>query len=239
MKAILMAAGVGSRISKTIQKPKSTLPIGDTTIIGHTVKMLTDAGIEVAVVVGYRKKDIFRALEGLPVTYFFSPFYKVTNSMASLWFARSFLKEGQDVILANADVFWEQQILDELLADDHRIVMLGDRSRADQGDYFFQVSSENLLNEYGKNLPEDARDCEYVGIAKLKADFIGTFKDLLEEAVEQEVYELWWENVLYDNAIQYPVYVHDVEGKFWSEVDVIEDYERIKEYVMKSKEKVL
>lgn len=74
MRAVIMAAGMGRRMNNSIEMPKSILPVGETTIIRHTVKMLTDNGISTAVVVGYRKNDIYSALQGLPVTYYFNPF---------------------------------------------------------------------------------------------------------------------------------------------------------------------
>ena len=235
MKAVLMAAGMGRRISSFIEVPKSTLPIEDTTIIRHTVQMLLDNGIEVAVVVGYRKKDIYKALEGLPVTYYFNPFFKVTNSMASLWFAQDFLDPNDGCILANADVFWEQEILDILLNDTHDIAMLGDKNRGQVGDYCFELTKDGFINDYGKELSSESKDTEYVGVAKISSNFTGTFKELLNKAVELEVYDLWWENVLYGNCILYPVYVHDISSLFWAEVDVMSDYQRILKYLADKK----
>lgn len=50
MKAILLAAGKGSRISKTINNvPKSTLLINNEPLIHRTVRILLSKGIEVAV----------------------------------------------------------------------------------------------------------------------------------------------------------------------------------------------
>lgn len=231
MRAVLMAAGVGRRISDSVEKPKSTLSVGDTTIIRHTVEMLVDNGIDVAVVVGYRKHDIYKALEGLPVTYFFSPFYKVTNSMASLWFAKKFLKKDEDVLLANADVYWEEDLLNSLLKDEHQISMLVDKSRGAVGDYCFELTDDGYINDYGKELAVDKKHCEYVGVAKVRGEFITTFKDLLEDAVENEVYDLWWENVLYCNCIEHPIFTIDVGDSFWGEVDVMDDYRRILNYI--------
>lgn len=231
MRAVLMAAGVGRRISDSVEKPKSTLSVGDTTIIRHTVEMLVDNGIDVAVVVGYRKHDIYKALEGLPVTYFFSPFYKVTNSMASLWFAKKFLKKDEDILFANADVYWEEDLLNSLLKDEHQISMLVDKSRGAVGDYCFELTDDGYINDYGKELAVDKKHCEYVGVAKVRGEFITTFKDLLEDAVENEVYDLWWENVLYCNCIEHPIFTIDVGDSFWGEVDVMDDYRRILNYI--------
>ena len=50
MKAILLAAGRGTRISKYIKEiPKSTLPIKDgTPLIRHTAEIMLSKGIEVS-----------------------------------------------------------------------------------------------------------------------------------------------------------------------------------------------
>ena len=53
MKAILMAAGVGSRISRSVNKPKSTLEVDGVPLITRTIDMLISKGIEVAVVIGF------------------------------------------------------------------------------------------------------------------------------------------------------------------------------------------
>ena len=59
MKAILMAAGRGTRISRMIEEvPKSTLPINGVPLIAHTVQMLKKLGFEVIVCVGYRQQLI-------------------------------------------------------------------------------------------------------------------------------------------------------------------------------------
>ena len=163
MRAVIMAAGMGRRMNNSIEMPKSILPVGETTIIRHTVKMLTDNGISTAVVVGYRKNDIYSALQGLPVTYYFNPFFKVTNSMASLWFAKEFLSSKDDIILCNADVFWQEDILNEVLKDDHRIVMLGDKTRGSVGDYCFELTEDSFINSFGKNLEDGKKHTEYVG----------------------------------------------------------------------------
>lgn len=229
MKAILMAAGVGSRISRSVNKPKSTLEIDGVPLITRTVDMLISKGIDVAVVVGFRSDDIRKALEGRKVCFYENPFFRVTNSMASLWFARDFLCDD-DLILANADVFWGDGIYESLMSDEDDIAMLADASRAKVGDYFFKVK-DGLLVSYGKDLPPEDRDTEYVGMAKIKRDFVPRFKSNLEEMVRQERYDLWWENVLYEHISEIPVHIKDVSDYFWAEIDYIDDYERILEYL--------
>lgn len=230
MKAILMAAGVGSRMGQAINGPKCVLDVAGTPLIRRTVSILREHGIDVAISVGYKKELVYHALEGLDVRYHFNPFFKVTNSMASLWFARDFIDCTDDVILGNADVFWEDDILELLLSDQRDAVMLVDTSRVDVGDYFFKTEN-GRVTAYGKELTKSNRNCEYVGLAKLKANFLPGFKSRIDQCVEEEVYNLWWENVLYNHLKEYPVYALDVEGRFWGEVDYIEDYARILNHI--------
>ena len=99
MRAVLMAAGVGSRISREVRKPKSLLDIGNGELLLHyTVKMLKRHGLDVTIVVGYQKELFYEALKGLDVTFVVNPFYRVSNSIASLWFAKDLLDTGEDYL---------------------------------------------------------------------------------------------------------------------------------------------
>lgn len=229
MKAILMAAGIGSRISRAVSKPKSTLDVGGVPLIARTVDMLIAEGVEVAVVVGFKSAEVRQALQGRDVRFFVNPFYRVTNSMASLWFAREFLN-GDDVLLANADVFWGEGMYEDLMSDTNDIVMLGDESRVDVGDYFFLVE-DGLIKGFGKELERADRTTEYVGIARVAGHMVPQFRQRLEALVVAERYDLWWENVLYEHIDETPVHVRDMSDFFWAEIDYIDDYQRILDYI--------
>lgn len=225
MKAILLAAGRGSRISRYIgENPKCTLDIGGIPLIRHTVEMLLKNGIDVSIVIGYNKEMVINSLEGLNVKFYYNPFFDVTNSIASLWFARKELY-GEDIIIANADVFWEQCILNILKEDDQEQVMLMDSSM--HLDYLFKCEGNKLIN-YGKGLEDYSG--EYVGIAKLNKSFLNRFNGRLEKLIEKQKHELWWENILYSFIEEIDINVKDIKGVFWSEIDFIEDYHRIIEY---------
>lgn len=230
MKAILMAAGMGTRISSETNKPKSLLPLKNESLIMHTVKMLLENNIDVNIILGYKGECIKEELTGLPVTYFENPFYKVTNSIASLWFARDILCD-EDIILGNADVFYTQEMLDILKAETNEVVMVADSSRITVGDYFFKCDDNFKLIDYGKELKEKDRSCEYVGIAKIKKEFLPKFKQQLVSLVHNGEYNYWWENTLYTMINEVDVNVKDINGLFWGEVDTKEDYRRILNYI--------
>lgn len=225
MKAILLAAGRGTRISRYVgEKPKCTLDIGGISLIRNTVEMLLKNQIATSVVVGYNKEMIINSLEGLNVKYYYNPFYDVTNSIASLWFAKKELT-GDDILIANADVFWEQEILNTILNDDQEQVLLMDTGK--NQDYLFKCEGKKIV-AYGKELEEYTG--EYVGIAKIRENFLNKFNGRLESLIEKQNHNLWWEDVLYSFTEEIDINTKDINGLFWSEIDYIEDYNRIVEY---------
>lgn len=230
MKAILMAAGRGSRISRHIgDLPKCTLDIGGTTLIEHTVDMLVRHDIDVSIIVGYHKEAIQDVLAPYPVTFYVNPFYDVTNSIASLWFARKELLQD-DLILANADVYWDEDLLQILLDEQETPVMLGDSSRKEEGDYLFKWDDTFRLLDHGKDLKRPNITGEYVGIAKLLLKDQAAFNERMEAMIMAQKHQVWWENVLYETLDQNRIHVRDIAPLFWGEVDYIEDYSRICAY---------
>lgn len=226
MKAILLAAGKGTRISRMIEQvPKSTLPINGVPLIRYTITMLSKRNIECCVCVGYEKEKIYEALHGLDVKYYNNPFYNVTNSIASLWFAKDFMDD--DMIIMNADVFISEEILDLVLVQPYDNVLTIDKTRTEIGDYFFQTTDSGSLKKYGKELPLRERSGEYVGLAKLEQSFLPCFLERLDEMIEELKHDKWWENVLYSMTEERNINTVDVNGAFWSEIDYFDDYERI------------
>lgn len=227
MKAILLAAGIGSRISNDIgQMPKSMLDVNGQPLIVHTVELLQKNHIEVIVITGFKHRVIEDTLKDYHVRVYYNPFFKVTNSIGSLWYARNEFYNTNEVLIANADVYYTQDLLDKIFSSQHDNFLLSDRTRVNVGDYFF-LSKDGVLQKYGKELTREERDSEYVGIGVLKKEWVLKFHDQLCSMIENGEYNLWWENVLYSLVGQESIYTVDVDGIFWSEVDTIKDYQRV------------
>lgn len=238
MKAILLAAGRGTRIARNVEMvPKSTLPVGGIPLIRRSVKLLQEAGMKCVVCTGYKEEKIKEALHGLDeITYCYNPFFDVTNSIASIWFAREELND--DLLVLNADVFFSKEILDLVMKDSRNPVMAIDRSRVKVGDYFFSTAWDGRIEKYGKGLPLELRSCEYVGIAKIEKSFLPLFLVRMEEMICTQQHSAWWENILYSftDKKEQNIYTVDVDGRFWAEIDYFDDYERIIDYIARLKE---
>lgn len=228
MRALILAAGRGTRISRYLSgKPKCTVDIGGVTLIENTINKLKDIGInDIALIVGYNQNEIRKILKNYDVEFYYNPFYDVTNSAASAWFAKEFIKEDEDLIIMNGDVYAEVSLLKEVVEEKMSPVLFSDNTRKEEGDYKFYYEN-NILMKYGKELEGNDITGEYVGIAKINKNFIKKFKESLEEMINNQKHSLWWENALYRLIDKQDIYIKDVGGKFWAEVDYIEDYERI------------
>lgn len=229
MKAILLAAGVGSRISKENGNiPKSLMLVNGRPMLQHTVELLLRNGMDVVVITGFQHRLLEDVLKTYPVKTVYNPFFAVTNSIGSLWMAREeFCTE--EIFLANADVYYTQELLDRIRTAPYDQFLLSDDTRADQGDYFL-LSENGILRKYGKELTRSERNCEYVGIAVVRNRWVRKFHTRLCEMIEAGQYNLWWENVLYSLVDEDEIRTFDVSGIFWSEVDTMEDYRRVLDY---------
>jgi len=225
MKIIVMAAGVGSRLAEiSNDSPKCLIKAGSETLIQRIVRLCRNRGLDdITIVTGYKSKRIKEKV-GTLVNYVENPFFSVTNSIASLWLARH--KLDGDVILMNADLFFEPIILDRILEQSKPAVMLSDSTRIETADYRFAFRQDRIIN-YGKDLSNKETDGEYVGIARIDRSFVNTFKTRLEHLVLSGSINSWWEDALYSFIPErIPIYHLDIAGTFWTEIDYLSDYNR-------------
>lgn len=228
MKVLLLAAGRGTRISRYLAgNPKCTVDIGEKRLIEYTIDLLHSRGItDIAIVLGYRAEVIQEVLRGKNVTFYYNPFYDVTNSVASAWFAKDFLTAWDDTLIMNADVYLEAALLDRILSCNKSPVMFADGTRKENADYKFKYSN-GILEKFGKELMGDDVSGEYVGIGRFSKEFMPEFVDKMEKLINTQQHGVWWENILYTMTEEREINIEEVDGLFWAEVDYVEDYERI------------
>ena len=229
MKAILLAAGRGTRISRHIDgRPKCTVRLDENvTLIEYSIDLLHRKGIEdITLVLGYRGDMIKKLLAGKGVRFAENPFFDVTNSIASLWFARQEFQGADAFILMNADVFLSAKALDVILEEKRSPVLFYDVTRREEADYKL-CCINNRVVKYGKELSLEDTSGEYIGCARFSSEFLPTFTARLDELIRQQKHSMWWEDVLYSLSAEQAVLAEDLRGAFWGEVDFIEDFNRI------------
>jgi len=234
MKAIILVAGKGSRISEKINGiPKCTLPLPNgTPMIRRTVEMMLELEIEPVLCVGYEGDQIKKALDGLAVKYYENPFFSVTNNIASVWFCLPEFDGTDDIMMLSGDLFYPKDYLVKAKQSRAGLSMLVDSSRAKDGDFFFHRDSEGFIDLYGPQLPLELRECENVGIAKASAALAPSFAEKVKELVKKEQYQTYFEEAVLalSKDCREKIRFIDVSGSFWREFDYYEDYQIILEH---------
>lgn len=227
IKAIILAAGRGTRISKDIGDiPKSLLKINGKSVIRYTAELLQKKNIEIIVCTGYRHRLIQEALNELDVRYYYNPFYEVCNNIGSLWFAQEEFSDDSKVIIISADVIMEEELLDKIIHSiEHGMIMFGDKNRILDGDYFLR-EEENRIVEFGPDIVVAERDYEYICVSAIAEDVQELFRERLNAMIEDGCIKDYYENVLFSfigTPDIGPTCV-DITGTKWHEIDRIEDY---------------
>ncbi len=120
--ALLLAAGTGSRLLPLTKKsPKCLTLVNATSILERLIKSLNQNGFKrLLVVTGHLEDCIRDFLEtragNIAIEYVFSPLYKTTNNIYSLWMARYLINEP--FLLIESDLVFDPSLLKEMLYPD-------------------------------------------------------------------------------------------------------------------------
>ncbi len=116
--ALLLAAGTGSRLYPlTRNSPKCLTLVNEKSILERLVIGLKQQGFKrLVIVTGYQENCIREFLgietEDIDIEYIFSPLYKTTNNIYSLWMAREIINEP--FMLIESDLVFDESLLDDM-----------------------------------------------------------------------------------------------------------------------------
>ena len=226
MTYIILSAGKGVKLQPlTLNHPKSLYKLDDkTTILQRLVRKIRkyDAEAEIVVVVGYMYKQIQKELEDDNVKFVHNPFYSATSSMGSLWFAKDFLQR-ENVTIINGDIVASDKLMEEIVCQhtDYPIALL-DSTHKDANKYNVQVQGD-LVCVMSKNLTEF--EGNYASITKLDAVSSRFLLEQLNQMVNEEMYNLFFEDALVQMIFQknFELYYKDIKVYKWTEVDCVDD----------------
>lgn len=223
MEYIILAAGVGTRLYPyTKNTPKCLVKVSDTeTVIERAVRLIStlDKEAEITVVLGFCSNQIMELL-GNKCRYIINPFYKVTNSVASLWFARDTLLKGKPVVVLNADIVFSWALAKKITEVPSETVIYYDSSIHVHGDYNVQ-ELDGYMVVMGKELEDYSG--EYIGITKYDSSGAKKLFEEIDSLVMDELYDQWYENGLVQLSLsgRHLFRVVDVCDYEWSEIDSI------------------
>ena len=226
MTYIILAAGKGNNLQPlTLKYAKTSYKLDeDTTILQRMVRSIRryDRNAEIVVVVGYKAEVIKRELEDDSVKFVFNPFYEVTNSIASVWFAREYL-ERENVAIINGDVVFPDEIITTYLvkSTDYPYV-LADSSKSVPGAYNIVAQDKQVL-VMSKKL--ENYTAKYCCLTKLDPVSSRLFKEEVDSMISSNMYDQYFEDGLVQMIMfhDFQLFFEDIAGKTWAEVDTVND----------------
>ena len=232
MKAIILAAGMGSRIRPlTDNCPKCLLKVGGQTILEMMLSHIQRCGITEAIfVLGYRQDQIRdyvkKAFPELDATYLVNDDYATTNTGYSLMLALRETK-GCAFVKFDADVVFDEEILRRLIDSEHENCLCIDKNiQLDAEEIKVTIEGGNKVVKVSKLVrPIDAVG-ESIGIEKVNGHTAELLlaelqKNMLDVENHQNYYEDAYERLI---AKTVPFHALDISGLRWAEIDTHEDF---------------
>ncbi|HIM73570.1 MAG TPA: phosphocholine cytidylyltransferase family protein [Candidatus Marinimicrobia bacterium] len=232
MKAVILAAGVGSRIKPlTDNCPKSLLKINGKTILEMMISHIQRCGIsEVVFVLGYLQDQIKNYVKtqfpDLVVHFITNEKYEVTNTGYSLMLTKNFVL-GSTFIKFDADVVFDINILKSLIASEYDNCLCIDKNiNLDAEEIKVIIRDKNRVVKASKTVkPLDAIG-ESIGIEKISSEAAQALFSELELMMKDEQYYQEYYEAVYERLIEKDVPFHalDISGLKWTEIDTQEDF---------------
>jgi choline kinase len=215
MKAVILAAGVGSRLGRPFPKSLSKLPSGER-ILGRQIRILQEAGIrEIYVVVGFKKSLL---MEEYPQVFFcYNPLYYITNTSKSLLCAIE--RFDDDVLWANGDVVFDPEVIENMIRSTGNTIAV-DKKRCAEEEVKYSLKPDGTIREISKAVSQPQG--EAVGINIVRRESLPHFADTLRRCNDQDYFEMGIEIMIKENAEFRPV---DISAYRCIEVDFAEDWQ--------------
>jgi len=193
MRALILAAGVGSRMRPLTDKiHKCCLSVAGKPLLTGQVDILCSCGItDIVVITGYRRQEVM-ALGADRAEYLFNPFFKSTNSITSLWLAQRFFSD--DILILNCDVIFDASLVEQLVVSPHQISVAVCSDWSDDRGYKAEINSKGNVLRMGKHL--DRPSAEYAGITFLRETILPETVKTMENFFNKDQFDVWYEDAI-------------------------------------------
>ena len=230
MKAVILAAGIGTRLKPLTNKiPKCLLKAGNKQILEITINNIIANNIDdVIMVTGYLEQQIknFVAAKypNLHVEYIYNELYSSTNNIYSLWLTKDSVL-GDEILLMDSDIIFDKDIIAMLLTSGHDDCLALKRHYVQDEEIKVKADDNGRVLEIGKEVKLSEAIGESIGIEKFGVATLYKLFTILDRKilVEKNV------NQFYEAAFQEladkdtDIFIVDTTNHICMEIDTVAD----------------
>ncbi len=242
MKAIMLAAGMGNRLSggDPAARPKSLLSFGGKTLLERHIENLRALGVAgLSLVIGYQADKIETELDRLEAGDFVETILNTEyqrGSLLSLAHARSALVAGEDILFMDADVLYTPRLLARLCASGQPNCFLFDGD-FEPGEEPVKICLQGgVIVAFGKRIGEAHEVAgEWPGFLRLSAPMGQALATIIAGYLEQGEKDRAYEDALGDLILDRGAdnfAIEDISGEPWIEIDFPEDVRRAEQEIL-------
>ncbi len=248
MKAIILAAGQGARMGEVTKDiPKPLIKLNNKPILIHQIESLNSNGIkDISIVIGFKKDKVKEACKNHKIKFYEFDQFKEKGLIEGLYSAKEELDE--DVLLIYGDVYFEREVISDLLKEDHDFSIGVDTANKDDPsdkeeveNYYgvemkkgsTKVAIDNgFVKDISKKIEKNKISGTYVGITKMKKVIAIKVRNKIKELIDKGDIKKYpgpsylWKDLLSNGQKIHPVFINP---NSYIEIDYPEDLERAKE----------
>lgn len=231
MKAVILAAGLGSRLRPiTNEVPKCMVPVNGIRIIDKQIDNLLINGVEeIYVVDGYKAEILANHLKAIcPNVHIVSnPRYAETNNMYSLFLTAQYVK-GEEFLLMNSDVYYDASIISGLLEGDNQSKIACDKSGYLEESMKITLA-DSKINHISKKITDEEYYAVSIDVYRISSEDSNVLFKEIEDTILGRKDENSWTEVALDNIFKdtnFQPYV--IDGR-WFEIDNHDDLHKAEE----------
>ena len=238
MKAVIIAAGYGTRLGDLTKKiPKSLIDINGKSILKRQIESLQSKGItEIIIVTGPNHEKFLEK----KLKYVKDNFYENHEQLGSLMEARNFFND--ELLILFSDVLFDNQVISKIIDSDSDFNIAVDydweknyvgRTEHPISQADLVLIKNNLVLKIMKNLTpvNNFKIGEFIGIIKLsqKASekFLNHYTNLEKSVNKIKISKKWYLTNMLQDLIDNnnPITPIEIDGN-WCEIDTVQDLER-------------
>lgn len=225
MRAILLAAGMGTRLRPlTLKTPKSLIEVNGKALLERQIEFLKEKGInDIIIVTGYLNEKFEYLKEKYSLKLIFNDKYDIYNNIYSMYLVRDYLA---DAYVIDADVYINRNFI---LSD------------IDKSTYF-SAYKKNVKNEWKLCFDENNKvnDIKIIngdgfilcGVSYWSKNDGVLIKSRIEEALKTTNFKnLYWDDIVKNNIKDLDIRIEKINDDDIYEIDNMEELKLVKSIV--------